>query len=155
MFRQHAVHSQEGPLLCNPEHLCGPQQLCIRSERDGRVHVVELTGELDMTTAQAFEDELKRVEATDAAEIVVDLSGLTFISADGLKAFIHAAARSRHGDNRLRIVRGPAEVQRTFETSGLVSRLPFANDHEVRSPWHGQLSRAFIVVARPVQDWPY
>jgi anti-anti-sigma factor len=154
MFRQHAVHSQESNLLCGSDHLCGPQQLCIRSERDGRVHVVELVGELDMTTAEAFEDELKRVEATDAAEIVVDLSGLTFISADGLKAFIHASARSRHGDNRLRIVRGPDEVQRTFETSGLVSRLPFTDEAETTSPWHGQVSRAFIFVASPVQDWP-
>ena len=152
MFRQHAVHSQEGELLCGPDQLCGSQQLCIHSERVGRVHVVELIGELDMTTAQAFEDELKRVEATDAAEIVVDLSSLTFISADGLKAFIHAAARSRHGDNRLRIVRGPDDVQRTFETSGLASRLPFADGGAVTSPW--QLSRAFIFVATPVQDWP-
>jgi anti-anti-sigma factor len=117
------------------------------------VHVVQLIGELDMTTAQAFEDELKRVEATDAAEIVVDLSGLKFISSDGLKAFIPASARSRHGENRLRLVRGPDEVQRTFETTGLVSRLPFA-DVAVRSPWHGHLSKAQLYVARPVSDWP-
>jgi anti-anti-sigma factor len=153
MFRQHAVQSQEGDLLCGPERVCGPQQLCIRSERDGHVHVVQLIGELDMTTAQSFEDELKRVEATDAAEIVVDLSGLKFISSDGLKAFIHASARSRHGENRLRLVRGPDEVQRTFETTGLVSRLPFA-DVAVRSPWHGHLSKAQLYVARPVSDWP-
>lgn len=148
MFRQHAVHSQQAELLC------GPEQLCIRSERDGDVHVVQLIGELDMTTAQSFEDELKRVEATDAAEIVVDLTGLKFISSDGLKAFIHASARSRHGENRLRLVRGPEAVQRTFETSGLVSRLPFANGGEVRSSWHSRLSRAHLLVSRPVQDWP-
>jgi anti-sigma B factor antagonist len=148
MFRPHAVHIQEGELLC------GPQQLAIRSERDGHVHVVRLIGELDMTTAQAFEDELKRVEATDASEIVVDLSGLKFISSDGLKAFIHASARSRHGDNRLRLVRGPDEVQRTFETSGLVSRLPFADNGEPKSPWYRQLATAHLIVSRPIQDWP-
>jgi anti-anti-sigma factor len=126
MFRRHAVHSEQGELLC------GSPQLCIRSRRDGHVHVVQLVGELDMTTAQLFEDELKRVEASDAWEIVVDLSGLRFISADGLKAFIHASARARHANNRLRLVRGPDEVQRTFETTGLVSRLPFSDDVDVR-----------------------
>lgn len=148
MFRPHAVHPQEGELICNL------QRLAIRSQRNGRVHVVQLIGELDMSTAQEFEDELKRVEATDAEEIIVDLSGLKFIGSDGLKAFIHASARSRLGDNRLRLVRGPDAVQKTFETTGLVSRLPFANDDELRSPWHGQSPSAQLVVSRPVQEWP-
>ena len=148
MFRPHAVHPQEGQLIRTP------QRLAISSQRNGRVHVVKLVGELDMSTAQAFEDELKRVEATDAEEIVVDLSGLKFIGSDGLKAFIHASARSRLGDNRLRLVRGPDAVQKTFETSGLVSRLPFADHDELRSPWHGQPLGAQLVVSHPVSDWP-
>ena len=147
MFRPHAVQPQEGELIRSP------QRLAIRSKRTGAVHVVQLIGELDMSTAQEFEDELKRVEATDATEIIVDLSGLKFIGSDGLKAFIHASARSRLGDNRLRLVRGPDAVQKTFETSGLVSRLPFANVDELRSPWHGQSPDARLIVSRPVQEW--
>jgi len=147
MFRPHAVHPDEGELTR------GPQRLAIRSERTGHVHVLHLIGELDMSTVQAFEDELKRVEATDAGEIVVDLSGLRFIGSDGLKAFIHASARSRLGDNRLRLVRGPDAVQKTFETSGLVSRLPFADHHELRSPWLSRIASASLVVSQPVQEW--
>jgi anti-anti-sigma factor len=146
MFRQNAVRSQVGQLIR------GPEQLAIRSERTGQAHVVKLVGELNMTTAQAFEDELKRVEATDAGEIIVDLSGLKFIGSDGLKAFIHASARSRQGDNRLRLVRGSDQVQKTFETSGLVSRLPFADRGDARSRW--QLSRAHLMVSQPAQQWP-
>jgi anti-anti-sigma factor len=146
MFRQHAVRSREAQLVR------GPEQLAIRSERTGHAHVVKLIGELNMTTAQAFEDELKRVEATDAGEIIVDLSGLKFIGSDGLKAFIHASARSRHGDNRLSLVRGSDQVQKTFETSGLVSRLPFAERGDARSRW--QLSRAHLMVAGPARQWP-
>jgi anti-sigma B factor antagonist len=147
MFRPHAVHPEEGELVR------GPQRLAIRSERNGHAHVLHLIGELDMSTAKAFEDELKRVEATDATEIVVDLSGLKFIGSDGLKAFIHASARSRLGDNRLRLVRGPDAVQKTFETSGLVSRLPFAHQDELRSPWPSRIAGASLVVSRPVQEW--
>ncbi len=98
----------------------------MHSERDDRAHVVQLMGDLGTATAQAFEDELKRVEATDVAEIIVDLRGLSSIDAAGLKAFIHANSRSRQNGGRLRLVPGSDRVQRTFETTGLVTRLPFA-----------------------------
>jgi len=115
------------------------QQLTIRSQRDGHAHVLQLIGELDMDTARAFEDELKRVEATTAREIIVDLSGLTFIGSDGLKVFIHANARSRLEGNRLTLVRGSDQVHETFETTGLLSRLPFVDRGEA-----GPMSRPRI-----------
>jgi len=134
LFRRHAVHSRRGE-----------QQITIRSERDGHAHVIQLIGELDMNTAPVFEDELKRVEATDAREIIVDLSALRSIGSDGLKAFIHANARSRRGGNRLILLRGPHQVHRTFEMTGLVSQMPFADWGDVRSLVHGHLSRADLV----------
>jgi anti-anti-sigma factor len=147
MFRQHALHFREGEVLCAAE------QLIIRSERDGHAHVIELIGELDMQTAELFENELKRVEGTDAEEITVDLRGLKSIGADGLKAFIHASARSRRDGNRLLLVPGPAQVQKTFEMTGLLSRLPFAGHGDMRSVSRSPLSRAHVVVSRPVRDW--
>ena len=147
MFRQHTVHSPQGDLLC------APRELVIRSQRDGDVHVVRLVGELDKDSAPRFEAELKRVEATDAREIIVDLSGLTFIGSDGLKVFIHANARSRDGANRLMLVRGSDEVQSTFEMSGLLSRLPFDDDREQNPAAHGEPARVQVVVSRPVHEW--
>ncbi len=147
MFRRHAVHSEEGDLLCAPE------QLAMRSDRDGHAHVVELIGELDINTAPAFDAELKRVERSDAREIIVDLSGLTSISCDGLKALIHANARSRDCHKRLRLLRGTDQVQRTFETAGLVTRLPFDDDRELNLLLHSRPPRARVVVSRPVRNW--
>jgi anti-sigma B factor antagonist len=148
MFRQHADHSREG------EVLCAPQELVIRSERKGAAHVVKLSGELDKDSAPRFETVLKRVEMTDAREIIVDLSALTFIGSDGLKVFIHANARSRGGGKRLMLIRGNDEVQRTFETAGLLSRLPFDGARELlRPPPHLKPARAQLVVSRPVQAW--
>jgi anti-anti-sigma factor len=89
-----------------------------------------------MDTAQAFEDELKRAEATAAHEVVVDLSGLDFIAADGLKVLIQANARSRGGGKQLVLVRGPQQVQATFEMTGLLSQLPFVDYGELRSLLH-------------------
>jgi anti-sigma B factor antagonist len=148
MFRQHVVHSREGQLLC------APHELVIGSQRAGDVHVVQLSGELDKDSAPALEAELKRVEATDARHIVVDLSGLTFIGSDGLKVFIHASTRSRGNGDRLILLRGNDEVQSTFEVAGLLSRLPF-DDHRVPSPpaTHGELVGTHILVSRPVREW--
>lgn len=147
MFRQHTVDSQGAELLCAPD------QLIIRSERDGHAHAVRLIGELDMNSAPTFETELKRVESTDATQIIVDLSGLTFIGSDGLKVLIHANARSREDGNRLVLVRGTDDVHSTFETAGLVSRLPFAEQRPLRLVEYRRPSTIHVVVSRPVRDW--
>lgn len=151
MFRQHAVHSPESDLLC------APHEIVIRSERAGDVSIVQLTGELDKDSAPAFEAELKRVEATDVRQIVVDLSGLTFIGSDGLKVFIHANARLRD-TNRLLLVRGNDEVHGTFEVSGLVSRLPFDDpggpQREPPAVPCAAPVGTHIVVSSPVHAWP-
>jgi len=147
MFRRQAVESRED------EELCARGQLTMRSERDGHVHVIELIGELDMESAPAFDRELKRVERGDAAEIVVDLGGLKFISSDGLKALIHAESRSRDRRYRLRLLRGSDQVQNTFETAGLISRLPFDDDREPGWRLYNAPQPARVVVSRPVGDW--
>ncbi len=147
MFRQHVVHSPEGELLC------AAHELVIRSQRAGDVHVVRLAGPLDKDSAPEFEAELKRVEATDARHIVVDLSGLTFIGSDGLKVFIHANTRSRGNGDRLILLRGNDEVQSTFEVSGLLSRLPFDDDRTLQFRAHDQPSRARLVNSWPVRNW--
>ena len=112
MFGRHAVCSQ-------------PSALIIRSERDGCAHVIELVGELDMNTSHALEDELRRVEGSDAKQIRVDLGALKSIGLDGLKVFIQAHARSRCAGNRLLLLGASGRVRQTFETTGLLSRLPF------------------------------
>ena len=147
MFRQHAVHSTEGAVL----H--APRELVIRSQRAGDVHLVQLVGELDRDSAPAFEAELKRVEATDAGQIIVDLGGLAFIGSDGLKVFIHANARSRRSGNRLTLARASHAVQSTFEVAGLLSRLPFDDARVAKRSTRGEPARAQIVVSRPVHTW--
>ena len=97
----------------------------VRSARDGDAHVIAPIGELDIATAPVVQQELERVEATGARSIVLDLSGLTFISTIGIRLVLEAEARSRANGNRLTLLRGPAAVHRAFEISGLLDRLPF------------------------------
>jgi anti-sigma B factor antagonist len=102
-------------------------ELTIRSERDGDVHTMALTGELDLATADAVQAELERIEASDATSIVLDLKGLTFMDSTGVRLLVSAHARSRADTGRLSLLRGPAAVQRVMELSGVDVLLPFAD----------------------------
>jgi anti-sigma B factor antagonist len=100
--------------------------LALSSERDGDTHTIALRGELDIAGAPSLEEELLRVEATDAVSIVCDLRGLEFIDSSGIRLLVMAADRSA-ADGRLTILRGGKQVQRVFEITDLESRLPFAD----------------------------
>ncbi len=99
--------------------------LALRSERDGDVHVIELSGELDLDGAPQLEEELRDVERSDAASIVVDLGGLDFIDSTGIRLLVLAAERVPEG--RFSLLRGPRQVHRVFELTDLAERLPFAD----------------------------
>lgn len=120
MFRRHA-DKQRGAGASQR----GSGQLQIRSVRVDDSHIIAPTGELDLDTAHHLEDELARVEATDAATILLDLRGLGLVDSCGMGVVIRASARTQGA--RLRIVRGPDSVHRTFELSGMAQRLPFVD----------------------------
>lgn len=102
-------------------------QLTIRSSREGVVHTIGVTGELDLATADELQLELERVENTDAASIILDLSGLTFMDSTGVRLLIAAHRRSSADANRLALLRGGPAVQRVLQLSGVELLLPFAD----------------------------
>jgi anti-sigma B factor antagonist len=100
--------------------------LALRSERDGETHVLELIGELDLDGAPRLEEELLRVEGSDAAAIIIDLGALEFIDSTGIRLLLMAADRCNES-GRLTLLKGPRQVHRVFEITDLVERLPFAD----------------------------
>lgn len=110
-----------------PGNLIDLGELTIRSVREGGVHTIALTGELDLATADEVDKELERVEATDAKSIVLDLSGLSFMDSTGVRLVVNAHTRSRADADRLTLRRGQAAVQRVMELSGVDVLLPFAD----------------------------
>ena len=102
--------------------------LDVRSEdRNGLVHVA-LVGELDLSTVAKVQEELRRVEASAPATVVVDLSKLTFLDSTGLRCIVTADERARADGRRIVIVRGPDAVQRVFAITRLEERLEMVDD---------------------------
>ena len=98
----------------------------IRATRDRHRYVVALAGELDIAGADRVTRELLWAEASDAQQIVLDLSGLRFIDSSGIRLILEADARSRSDGDRLRLIRGPGAVQRVFTLNGLEDHMPWA-----------------------------
>ena len=96
-------------------------------EHDGLVQV-SLRGELDLSTADKVEDELRRLEDHADKLLVLDLSGLTFLDSTGLRLMVTADQRARKAGRRLALVKGPETVHRVFTITKLDERLHMVDD---------------------------
>ncbi len=99
--------------------------LRVQSARVNGRHTVRLEGEMDLSVIGMVDSEMRRVEATDAPKIVLDLDQLEFLDASGLRLLMHLNTRVQ---DRLRIKRGrSAQVRRMFELTGMDEILRFAD----------------------------
>lgn len=115
------------PEQSRAEHVIRLGHLAVRSVRDGDVHTIALAGEMDLANAADVELELIRAEATNATQIVIDLSELAFMDSTGIRLLITAHARSRTDGHRLVLIRPPARVLRVLTIAGVDGLLPFAD----------------------------
>lgn len=101
--------------------LAGPgETLAATIRRDGeRLHVA-FRGEFDRIAAPWGDEVLRAVD--DGRDVLVDLTGLEFIDAGGLRVLL--AAHRRLGA-RLTLRRARASVHRIFEVTGTDVVLPF------------------------------
>jgi anti-anti-sigma factor len=100
----------------------------VETENRNRGVRIALRGELDLSTVGKVQDELRRVEASSPALVVLDLSKLTFLDSTGLRCLVTADERARDEGRRVVIVRGPEPVQRVFSITRLEERLEIVDD---------------------------
>jgi anti-anti-sigma factor len=81
-------------------------------ERDAVV--IAPRGELDLATVDALDASVRDARAAGAADIVIDLRGLTFVDSSGLRLLLQLRNDARRTARRLRLVPGSDEVQRLF-----------------------------------------
>jgi anti-sigma B factor antagonist len=84
---------------------------------DAGVRVVAVSGELDLDTMGELNEAL--AVPNGLATTVVDLRGLTFVDSSGVSGVLAAARRARDAGERLVCVRGPAQIQRVFQLTGV------------------------------------
>jgi anti-anti-sigma factor len=109
------------------ERLIETGLLRIRSVRSGDEHHICLFGELDFGSMNAVDEEVARVEATNATRIVLDLGGLDFADSSAIGLLVRLYERSRRDAGRLVLLRAPERVDHVFRLTGVDKHLPFIN----------------------------
>jgi len=98
-----------------------PSRLTI--ERDGAT--IAIAGELDAHSAPALRDELAASSGPD--DIVVDMSGITFMDSSGLRVLIDAHQRAADSDSRLVLCAPSSSVRRVLQIAGVLDHLEVRN----------------------------
>ena len=89
---------------------------------------VAVQGELSGPSAYTVDTQLRRVEATDPACVVLDLSDLGFIDSAGLAQVMAAHRRALRAGRRLLVVEGSQAVRRLIALTALNRHLDLMPD---------------------------
>jgi anti-anti-sigma factor len=113
-------------ILLSPPYAPAPDQLSINRRIEDGTATLLVSGEIDVASAGAFEEELHETEDSYPRRIVVDIDGLGFIDSTGLHALLRAHRRAEQNGHELVLTRVPDHVRRLFHISGIAARLAVA-----------------------------
>ena len=89
---------------------------------------IAVGGELDLSSALTFDEEVRRAEERRPATLILDLRRLRFMDSTGLRLIMSAQARAAKRGRRLAIVLGSDAVRRIFRLAGVNRHLEIV-DH--------------------------
>lgn len=94
------------------------------------IAVIAVSGRLDTATAPDFEKQsLSRVEEGDK-KILLDFSGLEYISSAGLRAILALAKRAKASGGSVAVCAMTGMVEEVFSISGFDAFIPVASTKE-------------------------
>lgn len=85
--------------------------------------VLAVSGELDLSSTPALEEEVGKAIECDASTVIVDLRELEFIDSTGLGVLVKANQRAVDEGRTFGLVRGGPQVERLLALTGLSERL--------------------------------
>jgi anti-anti-sigma factor len=106
-----------------------PQPFAVRliSTGDAAARVM-VAGELDLATSERFDQVVARA-LTEADDVVLDLSDVTFIDSTGLSSLLAGVSASHLRDRRLVISsRLGAQPRRLLQVAGIEGALPLIDE---------------------------
>lgn len=86
-----------------------------------RVTLFEITGRIDSTNANELGEALNTAIDTGHTQIVVDLSGVEYMSSAGLREMVTALKKVKRGTGDLRLASPSERVLEVLELAGLDS----------------------------------
>jgi anti-sigma B factor antagonist len=105
-------------------------QFRVQVRNEGQKTVIAVSGELDLASSPALQEELDRVAASDAKLLIIDLRDLDFMDSTGLSVLVRAHQRTEEQGRQLAMVKGPQQVQRLLSLTGVADRLMLVDSPE-------------------------
>jgi anti-sigma B factor antagonist len=91
----------------------------VSEETRDEATLFRVRGEVDVSTASIFRDDLARAVDRGDPRVVVDLSGVTFMDSSGLGVLVGALRRMRDDGRTLRVIGLNPTTRRLFDATGL------------------------------------
>jgi anti-sigma B factor antagonist len=94
------------------------------TELEGGIHLLEVNGELDLSTATQLEGPLDEATVSEKSAVVIDLTDCTFIDSTGIALIVRAwqridASAGNGGEGGLVLCCQNEQVRRVLEVTGL------------------------------------
>jgi anti-sigma B factor antagonist len=94
-------------------------ELRLYSRTEGTWTVLEVGGEVDLSTAASLRTRIDEIVASGARRLVVDLTAVGFIDSSGLSALVSAMKAMRVAEGELMLVCGAESIFKVFTVTGL------------------------------------
>lgn len=89
-----------------------------------KVDIVTVKGRVDSATAPEFDNALKGLQQEGRHKLVLDMSGLDYISSAGLRALVSALKAAKQHNGGVHLVGVSDKVRDTLEVVGFQSLFP-------------------------------
>ncbi len=100
----------------------------IESRREGRATVVTLSGSIDALGGPEASVYLAKEIDKGNSRLVLDLSGVTFISSAGVRMVLNTVKMARQADGDLRLAALPRNVHKVLEIGGIIGAVQTFDD---------------------------
>ena len=98
-------------------------ELKVEVRPSGGVTLVELEGDLDVSTAETLRQELIKLDLDAGIEVRVNLSRLDFLDSSGMGVLVNACRRVRRSGGSFTTVCAAGNARRVLEITGLADYL--------------------------------
>jgi anti-anti-sigma factor len=92
-------------------------------EQLGPQLLIAVSGRLDTSSAPRFDEKVAPLLAEPHKHILVDISGVTYISSAGLRSILHLVKYATDHGGRVGLYSVPAQIMDVLEISGFPERL--------------------------------
>ncbi|MFH0736628.1 MAG: STAS domain-containing protein [bacterium] len=90
----------------------------IKEERTGRFYILSITGRLDASTSNIFEEKLISLLDSGETQILINFSELEYISSSGLRVLLVGAKKLKTTNQKISLCNLRSHIYEVFEIAG-------------------------------------